>query len=54
VWALRRDVAGTAPQFLGAATLGLARPDIAQVFGAHFDAAGFQLLVLRFHQASTT
>jgi hypothetical protein len=43
VWAVRRDVAGASPQFLGAATLGLARPDVAQAFGAQFAATGFSL-----------
>jgi hypothetical protein len=43
VWAVRRDVAAASPQFLGAATLDLARPDVAQAFGARFHATGFQL-----------
>ncbi len=42
VWAERADGAGR-PQFLGAATLGLARPDVARAFGPQFHAAGFTL-----------
>ena len=43
VWAVRRDVPGFGPQFIGAATLRLPRPDVEQVFGAQFQAAGFEL-----------
>jgi hypothetical protein len=45
VWAQRTDAAGGAPQFLGAAALGGRRPDVAQAYGAIFDAAGFSLTV---------
>jgi hypothetical protein len=41
VWAQRRDVPGVAPEFLGAAALGFARPDVAADFGAQFANAGF-------------
>jgi hypothetical protein len=43
VWAQRRDVAGAWPEFLGAAALGGARPDVAQAIGAQFNAAAFEL-----------
>jgi hypothetical protein len=43
VWARRLDMAAAAPQFLGAAALGGARPDVAQVYGATFGTAGFSL-----------
>ena len=43
VWGVRRDVAASQPQFLGAATTGLARPDVAGTFGASFHDAGFLL-----------
>lgn len=42
VWAYRRDVAAE-PQFLGAAAVGGARPDVARVFGAQFELAGYSL-----------
>ncbi len=42
VWAYRRDVA-TDPQFLGAAAIGGARPDVAKMFGAQFESAGYSL-----------
>ncbi len=35
------------PRFLGAATLGIPRPDVAQRFGPQFGSAGFQLVVPR-------
>ena len=35
---------GTNPaQFLGTATVGARRPDLASAFGAHFDRAGYSL-----------
>jgi YVTN family beta-propeller protein len=43
VWAW--PTSGASPIFLGAATLGIARPDIAAVFGSQFNAAGFSLVV---------
>jgi hypothetical protein len=43
VWAQRTDVPAAAPAFLGAAALGGARPDVAQVHGATFGTAGFSL-----------
>jgi hypothetical protein len=43
VWAQRRD-APAAPEFLGAATLDGARPDVAQAFGSQFGTAGFGLV----------
>ena len=43
VWATRRDVAGAAAQFLGEATLGFFRPDVAAAYGAQFEATGFQI-----------
>jgi GH25 family lysozyme M1 (1,4-beta-N-acetylmuramidase) len=43
VWAFRRDAPTTGPQFLGTATLGLARPDVATAFGAQFGGPGFSL-----------
>jgi hypothetical protein len=42
VWAYRRD--GIAlPQFLGAAAVGGARPDVAAIYGSQFEASGFTL-----------
>jgi hypothetical protein len=47
VWAQRRDQPGAWPEFLGEATLGGARPDVAAVFGPQFGTAftttGFSL-----------
>jgi hypothetical protein len=43
VWARRADVAGSAPVFLGAATLGVSRPDVAAAFGPQFNRAGYRL-----------
>ena len=43
VWAERLDVPESSPQFLGAAALGGARPDVAQVYGAMFSHPGFSL-----------
>jgi hypothetical protein len=43
VWAQRVDLAAAAPQFLGAAALAGARPDVAQVYGPTFGTAGFSL-----------
>ncbi len=43
VWAY--PVGGGAPSFLGAATLGGLRPDIAALFGAEYEATGFGLNV---------
>jgi hypothetical protein len=42
VWAYRRD-AIVAPQFLGAAAVGGARPDVAAIYGAQFESPGFTL-----------
>jgi hypothetical protein len=38
-------VGGTAPIFLGAATLGDARPDVAERFGSQYAGAGFHLTI---------
>ncbi|MDO8835985.1 MAG: M12 family metallo-peptidase [Vicinamibacterales bacterium] len=43
VWAQRRDMLGAAAEYLGAAELGGARPDVAQAFGRQFGATGFGL-----------
>jgi hypothetical protein len=43
VWAERLDAPSAGPVFLGAATLGLERPDVAAQHGAQFHAAGFEL-----------
>jgi hypothetical protein len=43
VWAFRVDAPSTGPQFLGTATVGLPRPDVANAFGAQFGNAGFSL-----------
>jgi hypothetical protein len=43
VWAQRRDAAGAAPVFLGPASLGVSRPDVATAFGKQFDRAGWSL-----------
>ena len=43
VWASRTDVPGLAPQVVGVAQLGAARPDVAAAFGAQFGTAGFSL-----------
>jgi hypothetical protein len=43
VWAVRRDVPAADPEFLGAAQVGVARPDVARAFGAQFDRAGWHL-----------
>jgi hypothetical protein len=45
VWAQRRDQPGAPPEFLGAAALGGARPDLAQEFGPQFGTAAFDLTV---------
>jgi hypothetical protein len=42
VWAYRRDAVAL-PQFLGAAAVGGARPDVAAIFGAQAEASGFTL-----------
>ena len=41
VWAT--PVGGGTPRFLGAATMGLARPDVARIYGAQFGNAGFSV-----------
>ena len=62
VWAY--PTSGAPPAFLGAATLGISRPDVAAAFGAQFGASGFALpvadlgagtytLIVYAHQAST-
>jgi len=43
VWAQRRDVPTAAPEFLGAADVGLRRPDVASAFGTRVDRAGWNL-----------
>jgi hypothetical protein len=43
VWAQRRDQPGVWPEFLGSATLGGVRPDVAAVYGTSFGTAGFSL-----------
>lgn len=47
VWAQRTDAPGVAPQFLGVAELGGARPDIAAAYGPQFDRTGFGVRVER-------
>ena len=42
VWAVP---AGGAPIFAGAATMGVARPDVAAIFGAQFQPSGFNVAV---------
>ena len=41
VWAQRRNAAGAAPVFLGAAAVSGGRPDVAAAFGPQFDRAGW-------------
>jgi SAM-dependent methyltransferase len=43
VWARRRDVEAAEPVFLGAATLGESRPDVAAAFGWRFNRSGYRL-----------
>jgi hypothetical protein len=43
VWAKRRDVPAAPDVFLGVATLGGARPDVAGVYGPQFDRAGWSV-----------
>ena len=43
VWAQRRDGVGAAPVFLGSASLGGSRPDVASAFGKQFDRTGWSL-----------
>ena len=43
VWAQRTDIVGAEPQFLGAAALGGARPDVAAVYGPQFGTPAFDL-----------
>jgi hypothetical protein len=43
VWAQRRDVPSAEAQFLGEATLGGVRPDVAAVFGPQLGTTGFSL-----------
>jgi hypothetical protein len=43
VWAQRRDVPAALAIFLGAASLGVARPDVASAFGSQFEKAGWGL-----------
>ncbi|MDO8834170.1 MAG: hypothetical protein Q7V01_01165, partial [Vicinamibacterales bacterium] len=43
VWAQRRDVPGATAEFLGEATLGGARPDVAAAFGGQFGTAAYGL-----------
>jgi hypothetical protein len=45
VWAQRMDVPAAAPEFLGAAALSGARPDVAAIHGTQFDRAGWALSV---------
>ena len=62
VWAY--PTSGTSPIFVGAATVGTSRPDVATAFGAQFGASGFALtatdllpgtytLIVYAHQSST-
>ncbi|HET7218711.1 MAG TPA: PQQ-dependent sugar dehydrogenase [Vicinamibacterales bacterium] len=44
VWAYPNPGSGAPPVFLGAAQLGVARPDVAALFGSQFMNAGFHLL----------
>ncbi|MEO8519729.1 MAG: VCBS repeat-containing protein [Acidobacteriota bacterium] len=46
VYAYPNPGSGTAPVFLGAATYGYARDDVAAAYGAHFRNSGFQLPIL--------
>jgi hypothetical protein len=43
IWARRLDVPAAAPVFLGAAKVGLRRPDVGAAMGAQFDRAGWEL-----------
>jgi hypothetical protein len=43
VWARRLDQPGASPEFVGAAALAVARPDVAASFGAAYHHAGYQL-----------
>jgi hypothetical protein len=43
LWAFPRD--GSAPTFMGAAAVGVSRPDVAAAFGAQYAAAGFSRAV---------
>jgi len=43
VWAKRRNAVGAVPAFLGSASLGGSRPDVASAFGKQFDRAGWSL-----------
>jgi hypothetical protein len=52
VWAYPRD--GSAPLFAGAATLGGRRPDVSALYGEHFDAAGYGLIVRDLPQGDYT
>lgn len=45
VWVYPEPGSGTAPQFLGLATYGVARPDIASQFGARYLNSGFSITV---------
>jgi hypothetical protein len=45
VYAFRNDGSGTAPQFLGVATYGTNRPDVAAIYGAQFAPSGFEIRV---------
>ena len=45
VWAQRTDVAAAEPVFLGAATLGGMRQDLAAAYGSQFERAAFSLTV---------
>jgi hypothetical protein len=41
VWAQRRDVPASQEVFLGAAAVGVERPDVAGVYGPQFDRSGW-------------
>jgi hypothetical protein len=45
VYAFRNDGSGAAPQFIGEATYGQSRTDVAGAFGAQFGASGFNISV---------
>jgi fibronectin type III domain protein len=45
VWAYRNPGSGTPPVFAGSATMNVARPDVAAVFGARYAMAGYFLAV---------
>ena len=45
VYAFRNDGSGAAPQFVGVATYGINRPDVAGIFGPQFAPSGFELKV---------